>query len=95
LNEARWKEEVAMSLEQIVVWIVVGGIAGYFADAVIKGIRLGLVGRVVVGVVGAFIGGWLFDVVNIRVGSGFLSDVVTAFVGAVVLLVILRAIRRG
>ena len=83
-----------MSLEQIVVWIVVGGIAGYFADAVIKGIRLNLVGRVIVGILGAFLGGWLFDLLSIRVGSGLVSDVITAFVGAVVLLVILRSVRR-
>jgi uncharacterized membrane protein YeaQ/YmgE (transglycosylase-associated protein family) len=83
-----------MTIDQLVVWVVVGGIAGLFADAVIKGIRLDLVGRVVVGILGAFLGGWLFDALGLSVGSGFISDVITAFVGAAILLVILRSVRR-
>lgn len=83
-----------MTIEQLVVWIVIGGIAGVFADAVIKGIRLDLVGRVVVGILGAFLGGWVFDALSISIGSGFISDVITAFVGAALLLVVLRSMRR-
>lgn len=83
-----------MSLEQLVVWIIVGGIAGILADAFIKGIRVDLIGAIIVGVLGAFIGGWLFDVLGIQVGAGFLSDVVTALIGAIVLLLLLREVRR-
>ena len=83
-----------MTIESIVVWIVVGGIAGVFADMVIKGIRLDLVGRVVVGILGAFLGGWLFEALNFSVGTGFVSDIITAFVGAAILLVVLRSLRR-
>jgi len=83
-----------MTIESIVVWIVVGGIAGVFADMVIKGIRLDLVGRVVVGILGAFLGGWLFEALNFSVGTGCESDIITAFVGAAILLVVLRSLRR-
>jgi uncharacterized membrane protein YeaQ/YmgE (transglycosylase-associated protein family) len=78
----------------LVVWIVVGGIAGILADILIKGIRVDLIGAIIVGILGAFIGGWLFGVLGITIGAGFISDVITALVGAVVLLLVLKALRR-
>jgi uncharacterized membrane protein YeaQ/YmgE (transglycosylase-associated protein family) len=83
-----------MTLDQIVVWIVVGGLAGILADALIKGIKVDLIGAIAVGILGAFIGGWLFETLGIAVGAGFLGDVVTALAGAVVLLLVLRSLRR-
>jgi len=83
-----------MTIEQVVIWIIVGGIAGLLADALIKGIRVGLVGAILIGILGAFIGGWLFGMLGISIGSGFISDVITAFVGAVLLLLLLKVLRR-
>jgi len=83
-----------MTIEQVVVWVIVGGIAGLLADALVKGIHEGLVGAILVGILGAFIGGWLFGVLGITLGAGFIGNVLTALVGAVVLLFVLRALRR-
>jgi uncharacterized membrane protein YeaQ/YmgE (transglycosylase-associated protein family) len=83
-----------MTLETVVLWIIIGGIAGLLADALVKGIRIGLVGAVVVGILGAFIGGWLFGALHISLGAGFIGETITAFVGAVVLLVVLKLLRR-
>jgi uncharacterized membrane protein YeaQ/YmgE (transglycosylase-associated protein family) len=83
-----------MTIEQVVVWVIVGGLAGLLADVLVKGIRVGLVGAILVGILGAFIGGWLFGVLGISIGAGFIGDVFTAFVGAAILLFILRALRR-
>jgi uncharacterized membrane protein YeaQ/YmgE (transglycosylase-associated protein family) len=82
-----------MQLETLVVWIVIGGIAGLLADALVGGVKLGLVGAVIVGILGAFIGGWLFAVLGISVGEGFVAQIVIALVGAIVLLMILRALK--
>lgn len=79
---------------QLVLWIVVGGIAGLLADAVVRRISVGLVGAIVVGILGAFIGGWLFGILHISLAAGLLGDIITAFIGAVVLLVLLSALRR-
>ena len=84
-----------MEIGSIFTWIIVGLIAGVLADLVVKGIRVGLIGKIVVGILGAFLGGWLFDLLNISIGSGFIGDVIAAFVGAVILLLLLRAIRGG
>lgn len=83
-----------MTLQTLVILLIVGGIAGLLAEAVVKGRRLGLVGAVIVGVVGAFIGGWLLSVFGLTVGSGIIAEIITAFIGAVLLLLLLRYARR-
>ena len=82
-----------MNLTTILTWIVVGGIAGFLEDALITGIRLGLLGKILVGIAGGFIGGWIFEQLNISLASGFVGSIIAAFVGAVILLLILRMIR--
>ena len=78
----------------IIVWLIIGAVAGWIAGALVKGGGFGLIGDIVVGIVGALIGGWLAGALGISVGSGFVASVFTAVVGAVILLVIVRAIKR-
>jgi len=86
---------VSLTLNQILTWIIVGGIAGLLAEWLIGGIHVGCIGTVIVGILGAIIGGWLFGQLHISVGAtGLVSDIITAFVGAVVLLFAIRLIRR-
>jgi uncharacterized membrane protein YeaQ/YmgE (transglycosylase-associated protein family) len=59
-----------------------------------RGGGFGLVGDLVVGVVGAFVGGWLFNVLGISAG-GIIGSLITAFVGAVALLYVIRLIKRA
>ncbi len=83
-----------MDFSSVLTWVIVGGIAGFLADLVIKGIRLGLFGKIIVGILGGFLGGWLFDLLGIHIGTGLLGSIITAFIGAIILLLILRLIRR-
>ncbi len=84
-----------MTLNTIITWIIVGGIAGLLAELLIGGIHAGCIGTVIVGILGAFIGGWIFSRLGISVGApGLLSSIITAFVGAAVLLLIIRVVRR-
>ena len=83
-----------MSGEQILVWIVIGGIAGIIAEALVGGLRSGLIGAIVVGILGAIIGGWLFGVLNVNVGTGIVAEIIKALIGAVLLLLMLRGTRR-
>lgn len=80
-----------MSITNIFIWIVVGAIAGFLASKVLSGHGMGLIWDIVVGIVGAFVGGWLAGLVGISVSNIFIL-VVVAFVGAVILLVIFRAV---
>ena len=84
-----------MSSHSLIAWLVIGAVAGWLAGTFVKGGGFGLIGDIVVGIIGAFIGGWLAGVLHIQVGGGWISSILTAAVGAALLLVILRAVRRA
>jgi uncharacterized membrane protein YeaQ/YmgE (transglycosylase-associated protein family) len=83
-----------MSVETLLLWIAVGLIAGWLASAVVGG-GYGVIGDIVVGVVGAFLGGFVFRALHIGVPfRGLAGTIFVAFIGAIVLLLVLRLIRR-
>lgn len=78
----------------ILTWIIVGLIAGVLASLVMGGTGYGLIGDIIIGIVGAFVGGWLFAQLGVSSPWGGLPGTIfVAFVGAVVLLFILRLLR--
>jgi uncharacterized membrane protein YeaQ/YmgE (transglycosylase-associated protein family) len=82
-------------METFLVWIAIGLIAGWLASAVLGG-GFGPLGDIIVGIVGAFLGGFAFNALRIKVPfHGLASSIFVAFVGAVLLLLILRLLRRG
>lgn len=84
-----------MTVETILIWILVGAVAGWLAGLVVRGGGFGLVGNIIVGIIGAFLGGWLFGVLGFAIGAGIINTIFTAFIGAVVLLLIVRVIKRA
>ena len=81
----------------LLTWIVVGAIAGWLAGQVMKGSGFGLIGDIVIGVIGALVGGWLagtlFNVPD-PINGFNLTTIVVAFLGAVVVLFIVRLFKR-
>jgi uncharacterized membrane protein YeaQ/YmgE (transglycosylase-associated protein family) len=78
----------------ILVWILVGLVAGVLASFVMGGVGYGIIGDIIIGIVGAFVGGWLFSKLGVHSPFGGLGGTIfTAFIGAVVLLFVLRLIR--
>jgi uncharacterized membrane protein YeaQ/YmgE (transglycosylase-associated protein family) len=78
----------------ILAWIVVGLVAGVLASLVMGGTGYGIIGDIVIGICGAFIGGWLFTRLGISNPFGGMGGTIfVAFIGAIVLLLILRLIR--
>lgn len=78
----------------ILTWLIVGLVAGVLASLVVGG-GYGILGDVVIGIVGAFVGGWLFRQLGWSTPFGGLAGTIfVAFIGAVVLLLLLRLIRR-
>lgn len=84
-----------MAAESILVWLLIGAVAGWLAGVIVKGYGFGLVGNIIVGILGAFVGGWLFGTLGISSGAGILGSVFGATVGAVVLLFVIRLVRRA
>jgi uncharacterized membrane protein YeaQ/YmgE (transglycosylase-associated protein family) len=77
----------------IIAWIVIGLIAGWLANTILKGRGGGLFGNLAVGLIGAIVGGWLFGALGIISAPGFGPQLVSATIGAIVLLLIWGAIR--
>ncbi|HEX6609615.1 MAG TPA: GlsB/YeaQ/YmgE family stress response membrane protein [Hyphomicrobiaceae bacterium] len=83
-----------MTIELLVIWLVVGAIAGWLAGQVMTGGGFGLVGDVIVGIVGAVVAGLLLPRLGIYIGGGLLGAIINAFIGACVVLFVLRLIKR-
>ena len=84
-----------MTVEALIIWLIVGAIAGWLAGVIVKGIGFGLIGNIIVGIVGALIAGWLLPRLGIAIGGGMIAAIINATIGAVILLVILGLIRRA
>jgi uncharacterized membrane protein YeaQ/YmgE (transglycosylase-associated protein family) len=78
----------------ILAWIFIGLIAGWLAHLILGG-RGGLFGNIAVGLIGAILGGFLFEKLNLQVMPDFWGNLITATIGAIVFLLIWRAIRRA
>ena len=87
-----------LDLDTILIWCLVGLVAGFLASRVALGHGLGLFGDIIVGIIGAFIGGFLANVFHINVqviGHPIISEMVVAFAGAVLLLLVVRLFSGG
>ncbi len=79
---------------ELLWFILIGLIAGWLASAIVGG-GFGVLGDIVVGIVGSFIGGYLFRTFGFSSGGGTLGSIIVATVGAIVLLLVLRLVRRA
>ena len=77
------------------VWWLIVGIAGMLAGLVMKGGGYGVAVDVILGILGAFVGGWVFGLLGIGAGGGMVGSIVVAFVGACILIGISRALKRA
>jgi uncharacterized membrane protein YeaQ/YmgE (transglycosylase-associated protein family) len=78
----------------LLTWIIVGLVAGVLASLVMGGTGYGIIGDIIIGIVGAFVGGWLFSALGVASPFGGLAGTIfVAFIGAIVLLFLLRLIR--
>ena len=81
-----------MSGQSLLVIIIVGIVAGWLAGMIVQGGGLGIIGDLVVGIVGAFIGDWLIVHLHLHLGTGIVGAIINATLGAIVLLFILRLV---
>lgn len=83
-----------MDITSLLIFIAIGAVAGWLAGLIMRGGGFGLIGNIVVGVVGAFVGGFAFSFLGISTG-GLIGSIITAVVGAVILLFIISLIKRA
>jgi len=78
----------------LLYWIIVGLIAGFLAGKVMKGGGYGVLMDIVLGMLGAIVGGWLFGMLGITAG-GLIGGILVAFVGAVILIWLTRMLKKA
>ncbi|QNK03421.1 GlsB/YeaQ/YmgE family stress response membrane protein [Dyella telluris] len=84
-----------MTVEGLLIFLLIGAIAGWLAGLIVRGFGFGLIGNIVIGIVGAFFAGWLLPRLGVHfVAFGpFVNSVLHALIGAVILLAIVGVIR--
>ncbi len=89
--------DVNLNASTVLWWLVVGLVAGFLASRVMRGGGYGLVGDIIVGLIGAFIGGWLADLLGLggTSSNSLIVSIIIAFIGACILIAILHAVSRG
>ena len=85
-----------MTATGLIIFLLIGAIAGWLAGLLVRGFGFGLLGNIVVGIVGAFLAGWLLPMLGVgfSMGNPIVTSIVYAMIGAIVLLVLIGLIRR-
>jgi uncharacterized membrane protein YeaQ/YmgE (transglycosylase-associated protein family) len=83
-----------MSGQELIIFLAIGAVAGWLAGMIIKKGGFGLIGNIVVGILGAVIGGAVFDYLGIRIGGDLIGSIVTATAGAALLLFVVGIIKK-
>ncbi|WP_213272490.1 GlsB/YeaQ/YmgE family stress response membrane protein [Hyphomonas sp.] len=84
-----------MTVESLIIFLLIGALAGWLAGVIVKGFGFGLVGNIIIGILGAFIAGYLFPALNVSLGAGIIASILHATIGAVLLLLVVRVIKRA
>ncbi|MGH6727747.1 MAG: GlsB/YeaQ/YmgE family stress response membrane protein [Pseudolabrys sp.] len=84
-----------LETNSLIVIVVIGLIAGWLAGQIMKGGGFGLIGDLIVGIIGAVIGGWLWATLHLpMLGAWWITAIVSAVIGACILLYVIRLIKR-
>jgi uncharacterized membrane protein YeaQ/YmgE (transglycosylase-associated protein family) len=77
---------------EILVILIIGAAAGWLGSMVYKGSGLGLLGNIVVGIIGSFVGYWALGKLGVNLGTGWVGAILTGAVGAIIILILLNLI---
>ena len=77
---------------EIVVILIIGAVAGWLGSSIYKGSGLGLIGNIVVGIVGSFVGYWALGKLGVSLGTGWIGAILTGALGAIIILIVLNLI---
>ena len=84
-----------MTVEALIIWLVIGAVAGWLAGLIMAGGGFGLIGNIIIGIVGAVVAGWLFPNFWPMTGSPFVSAIIHALIGALLVLFVVGLIKRA
>ena len=77
---------------EILATLIIGALAGWLGSMIYKGSGLGILGNIIVGIIGSFVGYWLLGKLGVSFGTGWVGAILTGALGAIVILVLLNLI---
>jgi uncharacterized membrane protein YeaQ/YmgE (transglycosylase-associated protein family) len=84
-----------MELNDLIFTLIIGAVSGWLAGQIKQGFGFGLLGNIIIGVIGAFVGSWLLrTVLHVNIGSGLLSVIATSVIGALVVLFLVGLVKK-
>lgn len=83
-----------MALKTLLVILVVGGISGWLAGVIRQGYGFGIWGNIVVGIIGSFVGDYLFNLLNVSISDGLFGTIIRSVIGALVLLFLIGLVKK-
>jgi len=78
-----------------IVWLIVGGLAGWLAGRIMQGAGFGMIGNIVIGICGSVLAGWILPLIGVHIGTGFIAELINALIGAIVILLVLGGVQRA
>ncbi len=84
-----------MDLSTLLVMLAIGAVSGWLAGFIRQGYGFGLLGNIVIGILGSFVGKWVLEQLHISTGSGLLGVIIKSVIGALILLFLLGLIRKA
>jgi uncharacterized membrane protein YeaQ/YmgE (transglycosylase-associated protein family) len=84
-----------IDIQALIVWLVIGAIAGWLAGQIMTGGGLGLVGNIILGIVGAIVAGWLFPYFGFALGGPLIGAIINALIGSIIVLFVLGLLKRA
>ncbi|MDZ4791960.1 MAG: GlsB/YeaQ/YmgE family stress response membrane protein [Hyphomicrobiales bacterium] len=84
-----------MDPQAIIIWLIIGAVAGFLAGLIMRGGGYGILGNIIIGILGAVLASVIFPSLNISLGSGIVNEIAVATIGAIVLLFLLSLARRS
>lgn len=84
-----------MGIGSLLIFLLIGAIAGWLAGMIISGFGFGLLGNIIVGIIGAFIAGNVLPAVGIQIGGGLFGSIIHATIGAVLLLFVVKLVKKA
>ncbi len=77
---------------ELIVTIIIGAVAGWLGSTIYKGTSLGILGNIIVGIIGSFVGSWSLGKLGVSLGAGWVGAILTGAIGAVIILFLLNLI---
>lgn len=82
-------------IEALIIWLIIGAVAGWLAGQIIAGGGFGLIGNIILGIIGAFVAGWLLPRIGLYIGGGIIGDIINALIGAIGVLFVIGLLKRA